>query len=95
MSLTHCYKSMFEYSFFLALPVAVLAIRTFVVLLLALAEPDAQLRSTLVPVQVEGHERVAFALDGAGQAVEFVAVQQELAGAGRLGLDVCRGRLQG
>ena len=56
---------MFKDSFLLPLPVAILTIGALVVLLLAFAQSHAQLGPALVPVQVEWHERIALAFDGA------------------------------
>ena len=65
---------MFENTLFLALPVPVLPVGTLVVLFLAPAEPQAQLCAPFVPVQVERNQRVALALDGARESIQFVAV---------------------
>ena len=70
---------MFEDTFLFALPIPVFAVGALVVLFLALAESDAQLGAALVPVQVQGNQRVALAFHGPGQAIQLMAVQQELA----------------
>ena len=44
-------------------------------LFLALAEADRELGPPFVPVQVERHEGIALALHGAGEPVDFMAVQ--------------------
>ena len=59
----------------MSLPVALLAVRAFIVLFLALCEPDLELHSALDPMEVQGHEGVTLALDGADKAVQFLPVQ--------------------
>ena len=81
---------MFKYSCFLSLPIAIFVGRSFVVLLLALCHADTQFGATFMPVQVQWDERHSFALDGANQSIEFLAVQKQLARAGGLGIDVGR-----
>ena len=66
---------MFEYTFFLTLPVAVFVSCAFVVLFLALCHADVQLGATFVPMQVEWHESHSFALDRANQSVQLLPVQ--------------------
>ena len=75
---------MLKNSGFLPLPIAVFAGRPLVVLLLAFCESDRELGSALVPVQVERYKRVALALDGTDEPIQFIAVQQQLAAAGRV-----------
>src|SRR5690606_9990766 len=77
---------------FLPRPVALLHARALVVRLLALREPDLELRAAARPVHVERHDRVALALDRADQAVELVPLQQQLARARRVGVRDLRGR---
>ena len=67
---------MFQDSFFLALPVTVLSICTFVVLFLAFSESDIEFGPALEPVQVQRNQCVALALDSAGQAIQLIPVQQ-------------------
>ena len=67
---------MFQDSFFLPGPVAVLAGSAFVVLFLTAREADLQLYAPFTPVQVEWHERVTLAFNGANQAVELSTVQR-------------------
>ena len=76
------------------MPVPLLHIRALVVLLLAFRQADIELGAAARPVQVERHQRVAGALDLADQARQFLAVQQQLACATRVGLDVRGGGLQ-
>ena len=59
---------------------------------LPLASPRSSLIRPLAVVQVERHQRVAGALDLADEAVDLAAVQQELAGARRIGRHVRRRR---
>src|SRR5690606_30142477 len=75
----------------LALPLAFALGLALVVLLLALGEADLELDPPARVVQVERHQRVAGALDLADQLGDLRRMQQQLAGAGRVGLDVRRG----
>ena len=59
------------------LPVLVFLVRTLVVLFFTLAEAHIKFRSAFVPMQVQWNKRKALALDGAGQAVEFVTIQEQ------------------
>src|ERR1700722_5414074 len=76
------------------LPVAILAGRSLVVLLLALGQPDLELGPALLPVELQRHQRVAAPLHRAEEMIELPAAQQELAGARRIRIDVRRGRDQ-
>src|SRR5262249_45342042 len=81
-------------SSFLTLPVALFLGRALVVLLLALGQADLQLRASLLPVQLERHDRVAAPLGGTDQVVELMAVKQELARAHRISDLMRRGGTQ-
>src|SRR6185369_14506202 len=87
-------RRVFHQAGLLALPVAILFGGALVVFLLALRQADAQFGAAVLPVHLQRHERVAAALDSADQPIELGAVQQELAGADRVGDDVRRGRRQ-
>jgi hypothetical protein len=60
-------------------------------MLLALGQADLHLDPPARVVQVERHQRVAGTLDLADQLGDLRRVQQQLAGAGRVGLDMGRG----
>ncbi len=66
---------MFQYSCFLALPVAILVCRSLVVLFLALCHAYTQFGATFVPVQVKRDESHSFAFDSANQSIELAAMQ--------------------
>ena len=78
----------FKNSRFLTLPVLIFLVRAFVVLLLALAQADVEFRAAFVPMQVQRHQRIAFALNGAGQPVQFMSIQQQFARSRRVCLDM-------
>ncbi len=65
-----------------------------VVRLFTLGEADFQLGAAMLPVELQRDEGVALALGGADQLVQFLAVQQQLAGARRVRLDMRGGRGQ-
>ena len=75
---------MLKDTLFLALPVAVFAVGALVVLLLAPGESDGEFRPPAGPVQVQRDEGVALALDGRDKAGDLVAMEQQLAGPGRV-----------
>src|SRR5665213_1439062 len=68
--------------------------RTLVVLLLALGEPDLELDPPRLVMQVDRRQRESRALDLADEAVDLLAVHQQLARARRVGLHVRRRRRQ-
>ena len=75
-------------------PVALFLGRALVVLLLAFGQAQVEFCPALTPVQIEWHQGVALAFHGTDQPVQFVPVQQELARAGWVGVDMGRGRGQ-
>ncbi|CAM2159518.1 hypothetical protein PT2222_50356 [Paraburkholderia tropica] len=77
-----------------ALPVALLLGFALVVLLLALCKADFALHAAALVVEIQGHEREAALLDLPDQLVDLVAVQQQLARARGIGIDVRRGLRQ-
>ncbi|MFT5531863.1 MAG: hypothetical protein ACI802_000079 [Candidatus Paceibacteria bacterium] len=79
----------------LALTIAVTLGGAFVVLLLAFGEADFKLDASSHVMQVDGHQRIAGALNLDDHLLDFSGVQQALARARRFRVDVCRGRCQG
>ena len=79
---------MLENALFLTLPITVFAIGALVVLLFTLGESERQLGTALVPVQVQRHERVPLALDGAGEPVQLMSMHQEFSVPRRIRLDM-------
>ncbi|QTK79100.1 hypothetical protein AT6N2_C1334 [Agrobacterium tumefaciens] len=70
---------------FLPVPVAFLLGLALVVQLLALGERQFQLCAALVvEVDLQGHQRHAFAIDAGAQAVDLALVQQQFPAAARL-----------
>ena len=65
------------------LPVTVFAGGALVMLFLAPGEAHEQFRAAFGPVQVQRHQRVALTLNGADQAVQLLAVQEQFARARR------------
>src|SRR6218665_2252921 len=78
----------------LALAFAVLDGVALVVLGLALGQRDLALHAAVLPVQVEGHQRVALLLDLDREALDLLLVQQQLLGAHGVGVHVRGGRLE-
>src|SRR3984957_5254396 len=78
-----------------ALPIAIFFTVPFVVLFLALREPDLELGPAFLPIQFQRHDGVAAPLDCADHMIELASVEQQLARAGRVGIDVGRGRHKG
>ena len=60
----------------MSLPVTIFVGRTLVVLFLALRQANVKLGTPLVPMELEWHERESLAFDRAGQAIQFVSMQQ-------------------
>ena len=77
-----------------ALPIAILLGVTLVVLLFALCQADLELRPAFLPVQLERHQGVAAALHLAHQMIELAPVEQQLARARGIGIDMRGGRDQ-
>jgi hypothetical protein len=73
---------------FFDLPVALLFGIALVVFLLAAGQADLDFDLVALPVHRGGHQGVALALDGADQLVDFLAMQQQFAGASVFGDDV-------
>src|SRR3569623_1546231 len=71
-----------------ALPFALFFRRTLIVLYLALGQPDFQLDAAFRVMHVERHQREAGAFGLADQLVDFRRVQQELARARGVGMDM-------
>ena len=86
------FNYLFSIPFFLPGPIPVLLAARLSCCFLPLREADLELGTALAPVQVEWHQRVALALHGADQAIELASMQQQLAAARRVGLDVRRRR---
>ena len=74
------------------MPIALFFRGPFVVLLLAFRESDIEFRAALGPVQIERHERKTLAFDRSDEPVEFVSVQEQLAGSSGVRADVARCR---
>ena len=79
---------MFKNSFFLTLPVPVFFRGALIVLFFALRQAQVQLGPAALPVQRQRHQRIALALDGTDQPVEFAPMEQQLAGPYRVGVNV-------
>src|SRR5262245_51384859 len=78
----------------LAVPVALLCRLALVVQLLALRQRDLQLGSpALVEIELDGNHGHALALDGDGQLVDLLSVQEEASFAARLVLEEAPGSL--
>gem|GEM_PF-4539 len=84
----------FEDALLLALPVAFFFGGTFVLLALALGESDFELRPAAGPVQAQWNHGKSAPLHGAHQAVDLLAVQEQLAATNRIGGDVTGGAEQ-
>ena len=69
-------------------PIAVFLVLALVVELFAFCQADFDLYAPLAPVQVEWNQGEPGALDLADQAGNLLAVKQQFAGAGRVGLYV-------
>src|SRR5882724_8138476 len=72
----------------LAFPIAFFFRSPLVVGLLALGEADLELSPALAPVHGGGDEGVALAFHGADEPRQFLPMQQQLAGAGGVRVDV-------
>ena len=59
--------------------------------LFTLGQADFQLGAAALPVELQRDEGVALALGGADQLVQLLAMQQQLAGARGVRLDMRRG----
>lgn len=79
---------------FFSHPIAVFLRRALVVLLFALGQADGDFCAATRPVQVQRHDGIAGALDLADQQADLLALQQQLAGAGGIRMDVGRGLQQ-
>lgn len=79
---------------FFTLPLTLLDGRALVVILFALGQADRQLGAAFVPVQIQRDYRIARALDLADQLRNLARLQQQLAGAGGVWMDVGRSRAQ-
>jgi len=78
----------FHGAFHFTLAFAVLDGVAFVVLGLAFGQRDVALHFARFPVEVDRHQGVALLLDLADQPLDLIFVQQQLACAGGLGVDV-------
>ena len=81
-------SGMAHQALFLALPVPLFEAVALVVIGLALGESDFALDHVFVPVQRQGDAGVALGLYGAGDLVDFAAIEQQLARPGGLGHEV-------
>ena len=72
----------------IAIPLTLADASPFVVLFLSLSESNFQFGPTTLPVERQGHQGVTLALNTPDQFADLVAMQEELAGTGRIGRDV-------
>jgi ribosome-associated toxin RatA of RatAB toxin-antitoxin module len=64
-------------------------------LLLALGQADFQLGAPCLPIELQRYQCVAAALHLAHEVIELTPIQQQLARASRIGIDMGGGRIQG
>lgn len=88
-------SAVFQNPAFLAFPVTITLSGTFIVTLLTLGETDFELDPIVFPVHGQRDNGVTLAVGGADQMGDLAPVEQQLAGPGRIGVDVGGGRLQG